>query len=86
MQRSRSESEFEDLGYEEMPDPDKYRVTVEYEDDERERPEQAPRPDRPERTGSGVRTKAARSSSGWSNFIWGNYGERDSALDTRKDL
>jgi hypothetical protein len=53
MHRSRSESEFEEIIYETMPDPDQYR----------------PRPAHP----------AKRES--WSNWIWGNYGERDSAAE-----
>lgn len=76
MHKSRSESEFEDLAYEPMPDPEQYKVTVSYDDDERRRPSSTkPTPSRPGRSGSG-----------WSNFIWGSYGERDSALNARKDL
>lgn len=60
---SRSESEFEDLGYETMPDPEHYRA-VPGED----------------------RTPGARDGAGWSNWIWGNYGEKDSAVSSRKDL
>ncbi|CAK1360061.1 Receptor expression-enhancing protein 4 [Cercospora beticola] len=56
MHRSRSESEFEEIGYEAMPDPDHFRA----------RPEGAPH-DRP-----------AKGTPGWSNWIWGNYGEKDS--------
>ena len=67
MHRSRSESEFEDLGYETMPDPEHFR----------------PRTD-----GAGDRTPLgppAKGSAGWSNWIWGNYGEKDSLADHRKD-
>ena len=62
MHKSRSESEFEDLGYETMPDPEQFRA-----------PEA--RPPNPSR----------RESAGWSNWIWGNYGERDSVIDPRKN-
>ncbi|KAI6876265.1 hypothetical protein KC338_g335 [Hortaea werneckii] len=74
MHKSRSESEFEDLAYEPMPDPEQYKVTVSYDDDEHDRraSKASPRPD--------------RKGSGWSNFIWGSYGEKDSALNARKDL
>ncbi|EME88657.1 uncharacterized protein MYCFIDRAFT_209870 [Pseudocercospora fijiensis CIRAD86] len=65
MHRSRSESEFEDLGYEPMPDPDAYR----------------PRPDEETR-----RPPPSRGSTGWSNWIWGNYGEKDSVVDPKKDM
>lgn len=58
MHKSRSESEFEDLAYEPMPDPDSFRAA-------------------PPSRGEGGTPK--RESAGWSNFIWGNYGERDSA-------
>lgn len=61
MSKSRSESEFEDLGYETMPNPDDYRM---------------PPPGE----------RSAKESPGWSNWIWGNYGERDSVLDPKKDL
>lgn len=67
MHQSRSESEFEDLGYEPMPDPDNYRPVH----DRDQTPPAAPP----------VNEKV-----GWSNWIWGNYGERDSALNTKKDL
>ncbi|GAB7361975.1 hypothetical protein MBLNU230_g2012t1 [Neophaeotheca triangularis] len=59
MHQSRSESEFEDLGYEAMPDPEVYR------------PRESPRPK--SKDGS------------WGNFIWGNYGEKDSAFNARKE-
>lgn len=75
MHKSRSESEFEDLAYEPMPDPEQYKVTVSYDDDDdhgRRASKASPRPD--------------RKGSGWSNFIWGSYGEKDSALNARKDL
>ncbi|KAI7504750.1 hypothetical protein KC367_g843 [Hortaea werneckii] len=74
MHKSRSESEFEDLAYEPMPDPEQYKVTVSYDDDDHDRraSKASPRPD--------------RKGSGWSNFIWGSYGEKDSALNARKDL
>ncbi|KAI6879315.1 hypothetical protein KC363_g380 [Hortaea werneckii] len=74
MHKSRSESEFEDLAYEPMPDPEQYKVTVSYDDDDHDRRASKASP-RPERKGSG-----------WSNFIWGSYGEKDSALNARKDL
>lgn len=64
LSRSRSESEFEDLGYEPMPDPEHFR----------------PQDD----MASG--TPTAKEGAGWSNWIWGNYGERDSAAAPRKDL
>ncbi|EMF11270.1 uncharacterized protein SEPMUDRAFT_150245 [Sphaerulina musiva SO2202] len=67
MHRSRSESEFEDLGYETMPDPEHFR----------------PRTD-----GAGDRTPLeppAKGSAGWSNWIWGNYGDRDSLAEDKKD-
>ncbi|USW55612.1 hypothetical protein Slin15195_G089310 [Septoria linicola] len=66
MHRSRSESEFEDLGYETMPDPEQFR----------------PRTD-----GAGDRTPLGpppKGSAGWSNWIWGNYGEKDSLAEHRK--
>lgn len=62
MERSRSESEFEDLAYEPMPDPEQFRPP--------------PPPSAP----------SAGKEAGWSNWIWGSYGERDSALNTKKDL
>ncbi|KAK5128449.1 hypothetical protein LTR85_003117 [Meristemomyces frigidus] len=71
MHRSRSESEFEDLGYETMPDPEQYRV---YDaGGEQARPTSSAKP-------------PAKGSPGWSNWIWGNYGEKDSAMNPRKDL
>lgn len=71
MHKSRSESEFEDLGYEAMPDPEQYRhydngVTVEI--------------DQP------AAAKPTKESSGWSNWVWGNYGEKDSVVDPKKGL
>lgn len=68
MHKSRSESEFEDLGYETMPDPEQYRVY----DGHHDRPRSARRP--------------SKDSPGWSNWIWGSYGERDSAIDPTKDM
>ena len=68
MQRSRSESEFEDLTYESMPDPEQFRP--------------------PPRTSSSQQQqqgKPGKDSPGWSNWIWGNYGERDSVVVPRKD-
>ena len=62
MHKSRSESEFEDLAYEAMPDPEQYR------------PQPAP-----------PRPTSSKANAGWSNWIWGNYGERDSVVDPRKD-
>ncbi|KAK4620155.1 Receptor expression-enhancing protein 4 [Fulvia fulva] len=67
MHASRSESEFEDLGYETMPDPDQFR----------------PRQDR-DRTPPG-RTPGEQKP-GWSNWIWGNYGEKDSVVEPKKDM
>ncbi|CZT16148.1 uncharacterized protein RCC_01989 [Ramularia collo-cygni] len=65
LSRSRSESEFEDLGYEPMPDPEHFR----------------PQDDQP--TG----TPTPKEGAGWSNWIWGNYGERDSAATAaRKEM
>jgi receptor expression-enhancing protein 1/2/3/4 len=66
MHKSRSESEFEDLAYEPMPDPENYRPRPE---------EQSPRGGR----------SAGAAGSGWSNWIWGSYGEADSAIDPRKN-
>nr|POF01369.1 hypothetical protein CFP56_21317 [Quercus suber] len=63
MHKSRSESEFEDLGYEAMPDPEPYRAVPQ----------------------SG-RSHDAKDGPGWSDWIWGNYGEKDSAINPRKDL
>lgn len=64
MHKSRSESEFEDLGYETMPDPEHYRVYP----------------------AQGEGKKPSKDNPGWSAFIWGNYGEKDSAINPRKDL
>lgn len=72
MHKSRSESEFEDLAYEPMPDPEQYKVTVSYDKDE-ERPQSRPSASNPGKRGSG-----------WGNFIWGSYGEKDSALNPKK--
>jgi hypothetical protein len=72
LSRSRSESEFEDLGYEDheddgltpganMPDPEDYLHGA---------------------VGRGPHTERAGApggEKGWSNWVWGNYGERDSA-------
>ena len=69
MHKSRSESEFEDLAYEPMPDPEQFRPTP-----GRRTPPSVEKPrQRPARNGS------------WSNWVWGNYGEQDSAVDHRKD-
>lgn len=62
MHRSRSESEFEDLAYEPMPDPEHYK---------------------PGGRKSSAQHPPARG--GWSNWIWGNYGEKDSVVDPKKD-
>ncbi|KAK3712919.1 hypothetical protein LTR37_008804 [Vermiconidia calcicola] len=62
MHKSRSESEFEDLAYETMPDPEQYRAY------EKRQPE-----------------KPAKDSPGWSNWVWGSYGEKDSVVDPRKN-
>lgn len=67
MTRSRSESEFEDLAYETMPNPEDYLPG----NDRDQTPPRAP----PTKDGPG-----------WSNWIWGNYGERDSAVNVKKDL
>jgi len=56
MKKSRSETDFEDLGDDDLP-------TV----SEQDRP--------------AVKT----SNSGWSKWIWGNYGEKDSAIIAKKD-
>ncbi|EME41503.1 hypothetical protein DOTSEDRAFT_73798 [Dothistroma septosporum NZE10] len=64
---SRSESEFEDLGYETMPDPDQFR----------------PRHDR-DRTPPVRSPGREEQKPGWSNWIWGNYGEKDSVVDPKK--
>lgn len=61
---SRSESEFEDLGYEAMPDPEHFRP----------------------QDGVPSSTPTAKEGAGWSNWIWGNYGERDSATAPKKDI
>lgn len=71
MHKSRSESEFEDLAYEPMPDPDSFR---------------APPSRGSAREGEDGGNRPKRESAGWSNFIWGNYGEKDSAEGRRKDL
>ncbi|EMC92867.1 hypothetical protein BAUCODRAFT_37783 [Baudoinia panamericana UAMH 10762] len=68
MHKSRSESEFEDLGYETMPDPEQFRVY----DDQDPKARTVGRP--------------SKDSPAWSNWIWGNYGEKDSAINTKKDL
>jgi len=70
MHNSRSESEFEDLGYETMPDPEHFRT----------------REDRGgEKAGGGVGSGRPRDrGASWSNWVWGSYGERDSALDVPK--
>ena len=64
MHKSRSESEFEDLAYEPMPDPETFR---------------------PPPAGSSLRGSGGKAGGGWSNWIWGNYGELDSVVDPRKD-
>ncbi|KAK5169684.1 uncharacterized protein LTR77_005662 [Saxophila tyrrhenica] len=66
MHKSRSESEFEDLAYEPMPDPEHYRP-------------------QPEKRPSSRRKGGGGGQAGWSNWIWGSYGEKDSAVDPRKD-
>ncbi|KAK5131100.1 hypothetical protein LTR08_001318 [Meristemomyces frigidus] len=71
MHKSRSESEFEDLGYETMPDPEQYRMRDDGE--ERSRP-------------SSSAQKPAKDNPGWSNWIWGTYGDKDSAVSSKKDL
>jgi len=56
LQKSRSEAEFEDLAYEDVPPA----------------------------TGSARRTPPVRQAS-WSKWVWGNYGEKDSAVQSKKD-
>ncbi|QIW95077.1 hypothetical protein AMS68_000595 [Peltaster fructicola] len=60
MHKSRSESEFEDLAYETMPDPDHYR-----------------------NTSRDSHSRDGKEGAGWSKWVWGDYGEKDSAM--RKD-
>lgn len=72
MHKSRSESEFEDLAYEAMPDPEDYRTQY---SNRAGPPPRARQDDRATGGGGG----------GWSTWIWGNYGEKDSAIDPRKD-
>lgn len=54
LQKSKSEAEFEDLAYEDVPPP------------------------------TTRRTPPMRSTS-WSNWVWGDYGEKDSAVANKKD-
>jgi hypothetical protein len=68
MHKSRSESEFEDLAYETMPDPEHYR------------PSSSKR-----RSGGEAAPPGGGGGGGWGNWIWGSYGEKDSAVDPRKD-
>jgi hypothetical protein len=68
MHKSRSESEFEDLAYESMPDPDTFRMP--------------PAGSTREASGGG---QGAKAGGGWSNWIWGSYGEPDSAIGPRKN-
>ncbi|KAF2724588.1 hypothetical protein K431DRAFT_282018 [Polychaeton citri CBS 116435] len=70
LHKSRSESEFEDLAYETMPDPAQFRPSPRGEGEDFGR-------DDDRRSSKG---------NGWGNFIWGNYGEKDSAIDSRKHL
>ena len=65
MHQSRSESEFEDLAYEPMPDPEQFLPSREGGLPAKQRP-------------------AKQSGSGWSNWIWGNYGEENSVIDAKK--
>lgn len=67
MHKSRSDSEFEDLAYEPMPDPDNFRPP-------------------PPSNGSNSRRPSGERTSSWSNMIWGNYGQKDSAINPRKDM
>jgi len=69
MHKSRSESEFEDLAYEPMPDPEQFRPRT---------------PLSLAQSGEKPRQRPARNGS-WSNWVWGNYGEEGSAMDHRKD-
>lgn len=71
MHKSRSDSEFEDLAYEPMPDPDSFRPPPPVSDMHR---------------GSGGERRSSREGSGWSNWVWGNYGEPNSAVNPRKDM
>jgi receptor expression-enhancing protein 1/2/3/4 len=32
------------------------------------------------------RRSSKEGGSGWSNMIWGNYGQKDSAINPRKDM
>ncbi|KAM0720944.1 hypothetical protein Q7P37_003229 [Cladosporium fusiforme] len=68
MHKSRSDSEFEDLAYEPMPDPDSFR------------------PPPPVSDMRGGERRASKDGSGWSNWVWGNYGEQNSAVNPRKDM
>jgi receptor expression-enhancing protein 1/2/3/4 len=70
MHKSRSDSEFEDLAYEPMPDPDSFR----------------PPPPPPNLSNSRRSSREGSSGGGWSNMIWGNYGQKDSAINPRKDM
>jgi receptor expression-enhancing protein 1/2/3/4 len=70
MHKSRSDSEFEDLAYEPMPDPDAFR----------------PPPPPPNLSNSRRSSREGGSGGGWSNMIWGNYGQKDSAINPRKDM
>ena len=67
MHKSRSESEFEDLGYEPMPDPSHYRVSSQ--GNEQKMP-----------------TPKGKEGAGWTGWIWGDYGEKDSAVGSKKDM
>lgn len=58
LKKSKSEAEFEDLAYEELPD-------------------------RAKRMGREILEGAQ--SGGWGRYIWGNYGEKDSAIPGKKD-
>lgn len=71
MHKSRSDSEFEDLAYEPMPDPDSFR------------PPPPVSRDSERRTSS---KEGGGGGGGWSNMIWGNYGQKDSAINPRKDM
>ncbi len=72
MHKSRSESEFEDLAYEPMPDPEHYRPA----------PSKRASSSRAS-SGKAGGPAAGGAKEGWSNWIWGSYGEKDSA-DPRK--
>ena len=76
MHKSRSDSEFEDLGYETTPDPEQYRAR----DDGEHRSRPTSSAQRSTRDGPGSWREAG------ATWIWGNYGDKNSAVNSRKDL